>query len=108
MILKNSDIYKEIINGDKTIPIAFYSKTGITINENNINAIIDVEIKKAKDKISLIGDIYNFDNIFDKIKKQYIIGEPYLILEYAYLNKENIDKGITIIETSDNFYKWLL
>jgi hypothetical protein len=108
MNLKNSDIYKEIINSDKTIPVAFFSKTGITINENNINAIIDVEIKKAKDKISLIGDMYNFDNIFDKIKNQYVIGEPYLILEYAYFNKENIDKGVSIIETSDNFYNWLI
>lgn len=110
MNIKDSEIYKEIIKSDKTLPVPFYTNTGLIITENNIEYIIDIELKKAKDKVSIINEKGLFDNIEQKIKKNFLnkINEPYLILEYAYFNKENIEEGIVDIENSDNFYRWII
>lgn len=111
MTFRDSKIYKEIINSDKTLPIPFYTKTGIIINENNIDFIIEVELKKAEEKMKLVKDnVSIFENIEDKISSHYKsnMNKPYLILEFAYFNKQNIEEGIEIIEKSDNFYQWII
>lgn len=111
MKFKESRIYEEILNTDKTFTVPFHTKSGITITENNIDYIIEIELKKAKDKVALIGDnAYIFENIEEKIIAQYRnnINKPYLILEFAYFNKNNVDNGIDVIETSENFYEWLV
>ena len=110
MNIKDSEIYKEIIKSNKTLPVAFYTNTGLIINDNNIEYIIDIELKKAKEKVKIINEKGLFDNIEQKIKKDILskINEPYLILEYVYFNKENIEEGIVDIEKSENFYRWII
>ena len=35
------------------------------------------------------------------------MNQYYLLIEYAYINKDNIDMAIKTIEESDNFYEWI-
>ncbi len=113
MEFKNSDLYKEIIKSDKFLSVPFYSNSGIIISEDNIQYIIDIEIIKATKNFNLINDVENNINI-DSIKEKIIyfynsnIGNPYLILEFAYFNKDNVDSGVLDIENSDGFYEWLI
>ncbi len=111
MEFKKTSLYQEILSTDKTFTVPFHSKSGLTITENNIDYIIDIEIKKAKEKIELLKDTdYIFNNIEEKINTQYRnnINKPYLILEFAYFNKMNVEEGIKVIEQSENFYEWLV
>jgi hypothetical protein len=111
MKFQDTKIYQEIITTDKTLPVPFYTKTGITINENNMDYIIEVEIVRAKQKIQEINDkAFILENIESKIIDQYrnSLNKPYLILEFAYFNKGNVEEGIKVIENSDNFYQWLV
>ena len=110
MDFKDSSIYKEVISDNKTLPIAYYLDSGIIISETNVDYIIEIEIMKIKEKIKIVGRQPQFDNLENVIKKMYKekIGSEYLIIEYAYLNKENIDIAYPIIEASENFYGWIL
>ena len=42
MNFKESEIYKEIISSEKTLPIPYYINTGIIINEINVKFIIEI------------------------------------------------------------------
>lgn len=112
MKFKNSKIYKEIKNSDKTFTLSFYTNTNIIINKDNLEFIIDVELNKLKEKINLVKEIYivNENEMVNKIKDFYNsqINKPYLILEYAYFNKDNVDDGYLTIENSENFHEWLV
>lgn len=111
MEFKKTKLYKEIMSTDKTYSVPFHSRSGIIINENNIDYIIEIELKKAKSKIVNLTDVaYIFNNIEEKIITQYknSINKPYLILEFAYLNKMNVDDAIKNIESSTNFHEWLV
>ena len=109
MNFKESEIYKEIISSEKTLPIPYYINTGIIINEINVKFIIEIEIKKIKEKINIIGDKFKFKNYEDIINDLYNskMNQYYLLIEYAYINKDNIDMAIKTIEESDNFYEWI-
>lgn len=111
MEFKKTKIYEEIMNTDTTFSVPFHVKSGLTITENNVDYIIELEIQKANAKIQSVSDVaYIFNNIAEKINSQYrnSINKPYLILEFAYLNKSNVDDGIEAIENSPNFYEWLV
>jgi tRNA(Phe) wybutosine-synthesizing methylase Tyw3 len=111
MEFKKTKIYAEIMSTETTFSVPFHTKSGLTITENNVDYIIEIEIKKAKAKIEMLNDAaYIFNNIEEKIINQYrnSINKPYLNLEFAYLNHENVDDGIKTIENSPNFYEWLV
>lgn len=106
-----TQLAEEIMNSDKTFSVPFHSKTGITVTENNIDFIIEIELKKAKEKVSSINDnIFIFENIEEKIIERYksMLNKPYLVIEYAYLNKENLEDGVKTVETFERFYEWLV
>lgn len=98
----------EILKSDKQIPYAYSIDTGIFINENNIDSIIEIETMKALNKLKLINNFIEEIKIIEAIKNQYKIGEKYLLIEYAYLNKENCLDAIKDIESKQGFYKWFL
>lgn len=96
----------EILKSEKTIPVAYSIDTGIVINENNIESILEIEILKALNKLKLINNCIEEIKIIDAIKNHYKIGKKYLLIEYAYLNKENCLDSINDIESKQGFYKW--
>ncbi len=109
-------LYKEIQSSEKTYTVPFYSNTGITVTSDNVYDIIELEISKSKNKMNVLDAQIkeqmglNMDKISEIISNRYMsqINHPYLIIEYAYLNKDNVDAGSTTIEQTANFYKWLV
>lgn len=82
---------------------AYYTNTNITISEDNMEYIIDVELMKYKkniEEIKRISDYVIFDNlehdIINNIKSR--LGKPYLTISYSDNDKET--------EGLSNFFGW--
>ena len=106
-----TNLYKEIKQTEKIFTVPYYTYSGIIINENNITFIIEIELKKAEDKLKIIGECeYDFTEIKNKIIKKYFheINTPYKNLEFIYFNKLNVDEQSSYIENLDNFCEWLI
>ncbi len=112
---KETKTYTEILNfeTEKTITIPYHLDMGIIVSEENIEYFIQKETVEYLVKLNMIqSHLSNFDvpHLKEIIinKYQMLLGKTLPKVEYAYVNKSNIDDAINEIESLENFIEWLV
>jgi len=114
--IKETKLYKEIKNNKKDVvtAIPFKYDTNITITTSNIKYIIESEIIQYNTKIKILKDMnidYPIDNNFEKkITKELTdrIGLNKLDIKFIYVNYNNIDDAISLVENTKEFVDWCI
>lgn len=85
--------------------IAYYEKTGIIIDVDNIEFINDVEYtryQKNKTMVESMGIPYT-----DDYKLRFNIGDDYLIMRITHCEETNEQKCRDLISSNKKFHSWL-
>lgn len=112
--MKGTKTYKQIVEDQegKTYPIPYYSDTGLFLSDDIFDDFLEKEVqsylKKYKGIIEKSPD-FKMDNLRERVEKHVrsFKGKNYLIVEYAYVDKNTIDDAIQETESRNDFVKWL-
>jgi hypothetical protein len=112
---EQTETYKEILERgySPTITVAYHINTGITITQDNIEAIIKAKIDEYTLKIAEVQKLvsgYVAPDIATPIRKsvEQFMNQEYCDVDYATFSSDDLLEVVAEIESSSNFKKWLV